>query len=255
MSDLSYLDPYPGHARVVLLLHGLGADGSSWALQFPALGAAGFRPVAPDAPGFGRSAYDGRGWSARRYADLLKNLLDELGVDAAHLVGLSMGGVIAQQFALDHPERVRHLVLASTFARLRPSNLSELGYFLSRAVLVHTLGLPVQAGLVARRVFPDPGQDALRAMLIDSITGADPRAYRAVMRALGTFNSLPRLKDLRIPVLVATGAEDSTVSPAAQSRLADAIPGARQVVFANAGHALSIDQADAFNRELLAFLS
>ena len=69
------LTPFlPGNRRS-FLLHGLGADGGSWALQIPALGEAGFRPIAPDAPGFGHSGYDGGGWNFRRVASQLAGLL------------------------------------------------------------------------------------------------------------------------------------------------------------------------------------
>ena len=66
MTNLHYLDPNPSGSPAVLLLHGLGANGSSWTLQFDALIEAGFRPIAPDAPGFGESPYDGKGWSISR---------------------------------------------------------------------------------------------------------------------------------------------------------------------------------------------
>lgn len=171
-----------------------------------------------------------------------------------HVVGLSMGGVIAQQLVLDYRQLVRKLVLVSTFSVLRPENLSQWGYFFQRLVVVHTLGLKQQSELVARRVFPEAGQEALRRMAAEQIASADPRAYRAAMRSLGLFNSQKRLQEIKAPTLVITGASDSTVSPARQKVLVDGIPGARQVTIPNAGHAVAIDQFEAFNRELLGFL-
>src|SRR3990172_8580936 len=103
MSTLHYLDPNPAGRKAVLLLHGLGADAASWTLQLPVLTAAGFRPIAPDTPGFGQSPYDGGGWSIRRVAAGMAGLLKELKTGPAHVVGLSMGGTIAQQFALEYP--------------------------------------------------------------------------------------------------------------------------------------------------------
>jgi pimeloyl-ACP methyl ester carboxylesterase len=254
MTSLHFLDPNPAGSPAVLLLHGLGSNGSMWRLQFEALVALGMRPIAPDVPGFGDSRYDGRGWSIRRVAKELADLLDELGTGPAHVIGLSMGGVIAQQFALDFPERVRKLVLVSTFCVLRPNSLSQWLYFFQRLVVVHLLGLERQSKLVARRVFPGPGQESLREMAAAQIASADPRAYRAAMRALGLFDSRRRLKQIRVPTLVITGAGDSTVSPARQKTLADGIPGARQVVIPDGGHAVAIDQEAAFNRVLLDFL-
>lgn len=251
---LHYLDPYPSGSPAVLLLHGLGANGTMWSLQFDALIAAGFRPIAPDAPGFGDSPYDGRGWNFRRVAADLAALLRELETGPAHVVGLSMGGVIAQQFAFDYPGMVRKLALVSTFSVLRPSSLSQWLYFLQRLVVVHLVGLEQQSKIVARRVFPASGQESLREMTAAQIACADPRAYRAAMRHLGLFDSRKRLREIHVPTLVISGERDSTVSPARQKTLADGIPGARQVVISDGGHAVAIDQEAVFNRVLLDFL-
>lgn len=251
---MHYLDPGSPDAPGVLLLHGLGADSTSWTLQLDALTSAGYRPIAPDLPGFGRSAYDGRGWNFKRMAALLAELVSDLGLAPLHLVGLSMGGVIAQQFALDYPQHVRKLVLVSTFSILRPKNFSQWFYFLQRLLVVHTLGLEQQSKIVARRVFPNPEHAELRRMAETLIASADPRAYRAAMRSLGLFDSRKRLAEINIPTLVITGADDSTVPPAAQTLLAKSIPNARQVVIPKAGHAAAIDQAEAFNHHLLEFL-
>ena len=254
MTNLHYLDPNPGGHPAVLLLHGLGADAVSWTLQMPALSEAGFRPIATDTPGFGRSPYYGGGWSIRRVASQMAGLLEELQTGPVHVVGLSMGGTIAQQFALDHPQLTRSLVLASTFAILRPDTLSGWFYFLQRFIVANTLGLPAQAKVVAGRIFPAQDQAPLREIFIQIISQADPRAYRRAMVSLGLFNSVKRLGEIRVPTLVVTGAEDTTVLPARQKLLVEGIPAARQVVIPAAGHAVPVDQAERFNQELLSFL-
>lgn len=220
----------------------------------PALGEAGFRPIAPDAPGFGQSRYDGRGWNIRRMAGQMAGLLEELGTGPAHVVGLSMGGVIAQQFALDFPQLTRKLVLVSTFSVLRPETLDGWGYFAQRSAAVMLLGMRAQAQVVARRIFPDPQDQALRDMFIAVVGRADPRAYRRAMLSLGTFDSRKCLGEIKASTLVITGADDSTVSPARQEILVNGIPGACQVVIPHAGHAVSVDQPEQFNQALLKFL-
>jgi 3-oxoadipate enol-lactonase len=254
MTTLHYLDTNPAGSPAVLFLHGLGADGSSWMLQFPELTGAGFRPIAPDAAGFGGSAYDNRGWSFQRLAAQLAELVEGLRCGPVHIVGLSMGGVLAQQFALDFPQLTRKLVLVSTFSVLRPDTLSGWLYFLQRFAVVNTLGLPAQAKIVAQRVFPEPRHAPLREILVKTITQADVRAYRRAMFALGTFDSRRRLGEIQKSTLVITGENDTTVRPARQKILADGITGARQITIANAGHAIPVDQADEFNRTLLDFL-
>ncbi len=253
-TSLHYLDPSSQGSPVVFLLHGLGANGTSWTLQFDALIAVGLRPLAPDFPGFGDSKYDGHGWNFKRVAGDLADLIVALQSGPVHVVGLSMGGVIAQQFALDYPHLVRKLALVSTFSVLRPSSLSQWLYFAQRALVVHTLGLDTQSKIVARRVFPELGQEALRRMAEEQITSADPRAYRAAMRNLGIFNSRPRLKEIKAPTLVISGEKDTTIAPVYQKVLVEGICGARQVVISGAGHAVAIDQFRAFNDTLVGFL-
>jgi len=254
MTTLYFLDPNPEGHPAVLLLHGLGVSASSWTLQVPALTAAGFRPIAPDAPGFGESTYDGRGWTIPRVAAEMAGLIHELGCGPAHVVGLSMGGIIAQQFALDTPALTRKLVLVSTFAVLLPDSLSGWLYFLQRFILVNTLGLTAQARAVARHIFPGPDDEPFREMLVETISRADPRAYRRAMTSLGLFNSINRLGEIEAPTLVVTGEQDTTVAPGRQHLLVDGIPGARQVLIGEAGHAVPVDQPVIFNRELLEFL-
>jgi len=254
MTTLHYLDPNPSGRPAVLLLHGLGANCVSWTLQLPPLSEAGFRPIAPDAPGFGKSPYDGRGWSIAHAAAAMADLLEELQSGAAHVVGISMGGVIAQQLALDFPHLIQKLVLVNTFAVLRPDSLSGWLYYAWRLALVHTLGLPAQARVVTRRIFALKEQEELRRMLMDTIMQANPRAYRAAMRALGLFDSRKRLGEIKAPTLVITSSYDTTVSPIRQGLLVEGIAGARQAVIEEAGHAVSVDSPERFNRELLGFL-
>jgi pimeloyl-ACP methyl ester carboxylesterase len=141
----------------VLLLHGLGVNGSSWALQFPALAEAGFRPVAPDARGFGQSSYPGGAMTVARMAEDMSALLEALHLVPAHVVGISMGGVLALQLALTRPEMIEKLVLVNTFARLRPERPSVWAYFAFRMILAHD-GLEAQArrwpGVLPREDWP-----------------------------------------------------------------------------------------------------
>jgi len=254
MTTLHWLDPNPQGYPPVLLLHGLGANCDSWGLQLPGLSAAGFRPIAPDAPGFGASPYDGRGWTIRWAAAEMADLLGQLKTGPAFVAGLSMGGIIAQQIALDAPAMVRKLVLVSTFAILRPGAVNGWVYYLQRFLLINTLGLPAQARIVARRIFPNPEDAHLREMLMETISRADPRAYRKAMISLGLFSSIERLGEIKVPTLVVTGQGDTTVTPARQQYLVKGILGARQILVEGAGHAVPVDQPDIFNRDLIEFL-
>lgn len=254
MNRIHYLDPNPRGSPPVLLLHGLGVDATSWTLQMPVLLEAGLRPIAPDMPGFGKTVFDGHGWSISACAAAAAGLLDELGLGSVHLVGISMGAAVALRLALDYATRVQRLVLVSAFARLRPQGLRGWLYFALRYAIVHTYGLRPQARLVADRLFPRPGQEIMRRVFYEQIAQADVRVYRAAMRALARFDVRDRLGEMRVPTLVVSGDSDTTVPLEAQRELAEGIPLARHVILPGGGHALTADSAEAFNQVLLGFL-
>ena len=123
----------------VLLLHGLGATGESWGFQIPALVESGFSVIAPDARGFGGSSFPGRRTTIQQMAGDMVDLLQQLSIQQAHVVGISMGGTLALQMAIDHPRMIAKLMLVNTFGRLQPKNPGVWLYFLIRFILVHTL--------------------------------------------------------------------------------------------------------------------
>lgn len=251
---LHHLDLNPEASPAVVFLHGLGASGASWQFQIPAFLGAGYRLILPDLRGFGRSPYPGVTSIPAMAADVHELLL-HLNIPKTHLIGISLGGAVALQFALDFPAGVDRLALANTFARYRPKHPGVWLYMLWRMALVHTVGLDVQARIVANRIFPHPHQADLREHLREQIRRSDPRGYRAALRALGRFNVQPRLGEIRCPTLVLTSEQDTTVPIEVQCELARGIPGARQIRFPESGHALSADQPEAFNAAVLAFLA
>ena len=251
---LFYLDENPLGKAVVFLFHGLGANSNSWAAQIPDLVKAGFRVIAPDAPGFGRSSNPYIKTQARQIAAVFADLADYLQIQSFIPIGISMGGTHALQLALDYPKKVNKLVLVNTFSRLEFSNPASLPYFALRFLLVHTLGLHTQARTVAKRIFSQPEQEFLRTEFIAQVVQADPKTYRSAMRSLARFNVVHRLHEIQCPTLVISGERDTTVPLKSQTRLAKSIPNARQIIIPNSGHAVTVEQYQAFNQVLLDFL-
>ena len=253
--DIYYMEHNPDRPQTVLLLHGLGASCESWQLQIPELERAGYRVIAPDTRGFGRSSYPGGGISFTRIAGDIAALMERLGTGPVSVVGISMGGVIALQLALDYPELVDQLVLVNTFASLRPKSLTVWLYFVWRFILIHLIGFSTQARAVTKRIFPKPDQETLRQELYREIMQANPSAYRSVMGALARFDVSKRLDEIQAPTLILTGECDTTVPPHNQAILLEKIPNARQVIVADSGHAMTAEQPEEFNRLLLEFLN
>jgi pimeloyl-ACP methyl ester carboxylesterase len=249
-----YLDFNPQGHPAVVLLHGLGVDGSSWGYQIPSLCEAGLRPIAPDLPGFGKSIAGKGRWSIGKVAEDLERFVLGLVGQPLVVVGISMGGTIALQFALDFPQWVEKLVLVNTFACLRPQRFDEMGYLLGRFVVANVRGKEYQAEMVTRRIFPREEQRELRRAMTARILQADQRIYRQAMQALALFDVRRRLAEIHVPTLVISGQNDNTVPLVNQRVLAEHIPGARQVIIPDAGHAVIVDQVAAFNRTLLEFI-
>jgi pimeloyl-ACP methyl ester carboxylesterase len=242
-----------GSGEAILFLHGLGSCAQDWLLQMPVL-AERFRVIAPDLPGHGESD---KPQGRVRVVDLASDvigLLDALEVSHAHVVGLSLGGCVAQQLALDFPARVRSLTLVNTFARFDmggPGNALPLAL---RMAALGLLGLPAQAHFVAARLFPKPEQTPLRQMAAERIAANDPASYRRLLRAIRAFDVTRRLSEIACPALVIAGDRDSTVPLRAKQLLASHIPGARFEVIADSGHATPVDQPEVFNRLVLRFV-
>jgi 3-oxoadipate enol-lactonase len=252
--SIYYLESNPEARSNVLLLHGLGANSSSWQYQIPALCEVGYRVIAPDTPGFGQSPFQARNVNLSDVSNIYYSFLNEFGISQTDIVGISMGGVLALQIAIEYPRLIRRIVLVNTFAKLNTQNLRVLPYLIKRAVFLYTLGLPYQAQVVADQLFPNADQRYFRDELISQICQSNPRAYRGYMLALARFDVTKRLSEIDKPTLVVTGERDTTVPIDIQSKLAEGIPGARHEML-DCGHALTVEKPQDFNKILINFLS
>lgn len=249
-----YYDPAPENLQPVLLIHGLGADGHSWGFQFPVLIEAGFRPIAPDLPGFGRTPVGEPHWDIPFIAGQLGDWIQAKFQTPLPVVGISMGGTIALQLGLTRPDLVSRMALVSSFACLRPRHWQDMSYLLKRFLVAITRGSAAQAEMVAYHLFPNPDQAEMRRELIQLIIDSDPQVYRTAMRALVRFDVRKRLAAIAIPTLVISGALDTTVPVETQQELARGIPGSQHVIIPDARHAVIADQSERFNAALMAFL-
>ena len=242
-----------GSGDALLFLHGLGSCGQDWLLQTPTF-CERFRVIAPDLHGHGQTDKPRRRVSIAQMTADMACLLDTLGVKRTHIVGLSMGGCVAQQLALDDPARVRSLTLVNTFARFdmgAPSNAIPLGI---RMGVLGVLGLPAQARFVAARMFPKPEQAELRTLAAERIASNDMATYIRLLLAISAFDVTRRLNEITCPTLVIAGNRDTTVPLRAKKFLAKHIPEAHFELVADSGHATPIDQPDVFNGLVMGFV-
>ena len=256
-------DPAGGAGPLVLLLHGVGGGRQAWddagmgAGQGTgaALAAAGYSAVAVDFPGYGLSATIAP-FVLGGMAAAVAALVTHLGTGPAIVVGHSMGGMVAQELIASAPQAVRALVLAATSPAFgKPGGDWQRDFLASRfAPLDAGLGMaglaaPLVAGMVA------PGCPAAALAAAQALMAGVPEpTYRAAVSALVAFDRRAALPAIAVPTLVITGEHDRSAAPEVARKLAERIPGARLAILAGAGHLLNIEQPQAFNAALLAFL-
>lgn len=249
--DLAYGEA--GHGPPVLLLHGLGSSRNDWLMQLLAL-VPRYRTVAVDLRGHGSSPKPPGPYDMPLLAADVARLLTLTGAHPAHVLGLSLGGAVAQQLALDSPHLVRSLILVNTAARFTSGSWQSRLMGLRRMATLYLGDMDAVAQGVAERLFPRPEQAALRRETAQRIAGNDLRAYRTALWAIARFDLRDRLGEIHCPTLIVAGDGDTTVPLASKRLLAERIPGSRLEIIAQSGHATPLDQPEAFNRAVLRFL-
>ena len=256
----------PRDAPPALLVMGLGANGRLWAPAVRRLLAAGYEVIVVDNRGCGRSITPWRPWTTRTMAGDAVAVLDDLGVERAHVGGASLGGMIAQEIALEFPERVSTLVLSSTTGGFRRVELAPrkglLDIFAAPLRSLRPAGDPEQRVsdflcMVASEDFAaqcrpgDEAWDTVAATLEDPIS---QRGFALQLLACIRHSSWSRLPRLTMPVQVHHGSQDPLVPLAAGRELARRIPGARFVVHEGTGHAL-FERTEEVAETILAFFA
>lgn len=242
-----------GQGDPVVLIHGFTASKESWFFNMEALGSH-FRVLAPDLPGYGQSTKVVENPPIAFYASWIHRLLDQQGIESAHLVGNSMGGAIAMELALQDPKRVRKLVLVDTLGfggsvvpgvgekLVNSSTRDEVKEMI--AMVIHDPALIIPA--VVDRAFQyrqEPGVPALLKRVAAQLSDGT--------RPLVDYS--PRLKQLTMPVLVVWGREDR-VLPVSDISKAKALPHGRVHVFEACGHMPQLEKALEFNALVTQFL-
>lgn len=244
-----------GRGDPLLLVQGLGYPSDMWYRWLSELEAR-YRVLRFDNRGVGRTGVPPGPYTIEQMADDALAVLDAAGVESAHVLGASLGGVIVQQLALEHPDRVRSLVLACTGpggAEHVPPDPEATAMAVARASLspqeAAEIAIPfVYAKATTREMIDE--DFAVRARIPTS-----PEGYANQLAAVLSYaGSAPRLGEIAVPTLVMTGTEDRLIDPANSTFLVEHIPGARLVRIEGASHIMFTDQPVTTLRALLEFL-
>lgn len=255
-----YEDVGPESGEAVILVHGYTGAGSDWATIVPAL-SRGYRCIVPDQRGFGRSEHPRprAAYTMFDYVEDIAALASQLGIERFHLAGVSMGGMIAQEFALAHQERLLSLALVDTAPELPRVRGSALGPDDMETYLRdHTLEQywTYAAEVRAKQDPPPPPRspeatEASRRRFLANNSPAGIVGAAAMMEAWPGVRG--RLGEIRVRTLVVVGSLDAPFLEPAHD-LANLLPDARLVVIPNCGHVPMFDAPDTFNRVYLDFL-
>lgn len=252
---LEYLSAGSAKQPTVICLHGIGGDCHSFAPQFNALSTE-YRLIAWNMPGYGRSSL----LPTTRFDQLaaaLLALLDQLQIRSATLVGHSIGGMIAQEFALRYPERVHALSLLATTSAFGSRDDSFKQRFLAARLEPLDAGksmAELAAQFVPQLLGSNPSPEVYESAL-RSMQAIPETSYRAVLACLTTFDRYCDSRLLGMPVCLLAGEQDQIAPAATMRKMADKIPDAQFNLLAGVGHLVNLEAAAACNEILLRFFS
>jgi 3-oxoadipate enol-lactonase len=246
----------PEDGSVVMFSHSLAADMGLWAEQVPALLAAGYRVLRSDLRGHGGSCAMPGAYTIDELADDGIVVLDALGIESVHFVGLSIGGMIGQSLGLRYAHRLQSLMLCDTQSE-SPADAATFWGPMIEAINQTGSLVPIADRTMERWLTADYRKSHPRRwkQIRDTVAGCTPAGYIGCTQAIGNFNFTDRLGSIPTPALVVCGTADPRATPAESRRLASLLANGGYDQFAGARHVPNVEQAEAFNRVLLRWLS
>ena len=244
-----------GAGPPLVMLHGIGGNRTNWRDQLPAF-AERFTAVAWDARGYGLSDdYDG----ALDFKDFSRDLLrvlNHLGADKAHLLGLSMGGRIIQDFYEEWPERVSSLILCDTRSgdfHQTPEDRAEFVRLRKRPLVEGKTPAQMAPAVAETLIGPTSSPESFQR-LVDSMAALHVESYIKAIEASGLQPQTLDITTIAVPTLIVCGEYDRLTPPEVSRAMREAIPGSELAIIEDAGHLSNIENADGFNEAALGFL-
>ena len=242
-----------GRGEALVMIMGFSSNRRAWMFQIPVFKKR-FRVITFDNRGAGKSEKPEGPYSTRVMAEDTVGLMDHLGIKKAHVLGVSMGGMIAQEVAINHPERVDKLVLVATYAsrdnqsngptaEMRAAEKLPIKGMVSRLMSVASNGslLMVVAGLLRRIPLALLGKSGMAGLI-------------GQREACMGHDALERLDQISAPTLILAGGADRVIKPSSSDEMAKRIPNAKLTVFDQGSHVFCMEMKDRFNEEVLRFL-
>jgi 3-oxoadipate enol-lactonase len=241
-----------GEGEALVLIHGLGSSTHDWESQTSVF-AKKYQVITFDLRGHGQSAKPQGPYTMSLFAADLAGLLAGLSIESAHLVGISLGGAVAFQFALDYPNMVKTLTIVNSAPSLGGTPEQQKQEIERRVGIVQQYGMHAMGQSLGPNLFPTPEHAALREAFVEHWAANDPQAYIESTRSMLGWDVTDQLHAIQCPTLII--AADQDYSPVAvKEAYIKLLPNAKLEVIANAHHAVPIECAEEFNAVLMRFL-
>lgn len=242
-----------GQGQALVFIHGLGSSTRDWESQIPAF-ARDYQVIAFDLRGHGQSDKPAGPYSMEMFAADVADLLAGLGITSAHIVGISLGGAVALQFALDDAAMVKTLTVVNSGPSLGGTLEQRRQEIERRVGVVQQYGMRVMGQTLAPNLYPAPEQAALRETFVERWAQNDPAAYIEATRSMQDWDVTDQLGTIHCPTLVIAADQDYT-PVASKEAYVKLLPHAELAVIANAHHAVPIERPQEFNAVLARFLT
>ena len=252
INDINMYYEINGQGQPLLLIHGLGSSSKDWEKQVPAF-SEHYKVITFDARGHGRSDKPRGPYSIPMFADDVAGLMHKLEIVPAHVLGISMGGMIAFQLAVDHPELIKSMVITNATPELVVRSFKERLVVVQREMIVRLIGMRKMGEVLGGRLFPKPDHDEIRRIFIERWAENEPRAYLASMRALVGWSVMNHIEDIEIPTLVIAADQDYTWIGEKEAFVAK-MQNTELVVIEDSRHATPAERPEEFNQAVMGFL-
>ncbi len=247
---ISYTDE--GQGEPLLFLHGLGVCRADWRPQIEYFSKQ-FRTIAPDFRGHGESAAPDTDYSIPIHAADVIALMDSLEIDSAHVIGLSMGGMVAFQLAADSPHRLRTMTIVNSGPALPNDTFAAKKMLWTRLLLIRLLGMKAYGRKVAESMFPGEGREQLIDLFAAQIASNPKKVYLRNLKSLFGWGVLSQLSSITTPTLMLTGDRDYSPVEIKQV-IVDAMQNAKLIVVENSGHGTPIEKPNETNQAIEEFI-
>ena len=249
-----------GKGVPLVMIQGFAGNHQAWFFQTPVFRKY-YKVIIFDNRGIGRTEKSSEPYTIRTMADDVIGLMDYLNIDKVHVLGMSLGGIVAQEIAISYPERVIKLVLGSTFADIErndvhPELMKALGIREGDAsVDIRNIDFRKLMNFMVSSAFNKRLYRMVQLPLSKlSMRSIDASGYLEQMRAVTSYSTVDRLHQIKAPTLVITGTGDRIISPSMSDLIASKIANARLVKVKGGSHAFFMEMRGRFNKEVLEFL-